>query len=141
MPSSIQVNFRQQDIAKDSVILHLVGVGVHGIGIFIAGDASEVSSVGFIGIAAAKRDGNNALAGVDERTAAVGRGNIGVIVRVAQPNRLTVLRFGNFKGIRPLAQHRACRAGFGHIRPIAVVPAGCTALHNDELALVALGVE
>ena len=72
---------------------------MHGIGIFIAGDASEVSSVGFIGIAAAKRDGNNALAGVDERTAAVGRGNIGVIVRVAQPNRLTVLRFGNFKGI------------------------------------------
>ena len=90
MPSSIQVNFRQQDIAKDSVILHLVGVGVHGIGIFIAGDASEVSSVGFIGIAAAKRDGNNALAGVDERTAAVGCSDVGVIIGVPQPNRLGV---------------------------------------------------
>ena len=53
------------------------------------------------------------LAGVDERAAAVGRGNVGVIIGVAQPNRLTVLRFGNFKGIRPLAQNRACRAGFG----------------------------
>mgnify|MGYP000293747668 CR=1 FL=1 len=47
----------------------------------------------------------------------------------------------DFKGIRPLTQHRACRAGFGYIRPIAVVPAGCAALHDDELALVALGVE
>ena len=45
-----------------------------------------------------------------------------------------------FQRHTPLAQHRACRAGFGCIRPIAVVPAGCAALHDDKLALVALGV-
>ena len=140
IPRGVQVYFCQQNIAENTVILHLVGVCVHGVGIFVVGNARGVSGVGLICIAAAKGDGDHTLAGVDERTAAVGRGDVGVIIGVAQPNRLTVLRFGNFKGIRPLAQHRACRAGFGCIRPIAVVAVRSTALHNDKLALVALGV-
>jgi len=141
IPRGVEIHFRQQNIAEDTVVLHLVGIGVHGVGIFVVGDSGGVCGVGLICIAAAKGDGDHTLTGVDKGTAAVGRGDVGVIIGVAQPNRLTVLRFGNFKDIRPLAQHRACRAGFGHIRPIAVVPAGCTALHDDELALVALGVE
>ena len=114
---------------------------MHGVGIFVVCNAGGVCGVGLICVATAKSDSYDALAGVDERTAAVGRADVSVIIGVAQPNRLTVLCFGNFKGIRPLAQNRACRAGFGHIRPIAVILAGCAALHDDELALVALGVE
>ena len=113
---------------------------MHGVGIFVVCNAGGVCGVGLICVATAKSDSYDALAGVDERTAAVGRADVSVIIGVAQPNRLTVLCFGNFKGIRPLAQNRACRAGFGHIRPIAVILAGCAALHDDELALVALGV-
>ena len=113
---------------------------MHDVGIFVVGNAHGVCGVGLICLAAAKGDGDHTLAGVDKRAAAVGRSNVGVIIGVAQPNRLTVLCFGNFKGIRPLAQNRACRAGFGHIRPIAVILAGCAALHDDKLALVALGV-
>jgi len=141
IPRGVQVYFCQQNIAENTVILHLVGVCVHGVGIFVVGNARGVCAVGLICIAAAKSDSDHTLTGVDERTAAVVRGNVGVIIGVPQPNRLTVQCFGDFDGIRPLAQHRACRAGFGHIRPIAVVTAGCAALHDDELALVALGVE
>ena len=141
IPRGVQIHFRQQNIAEDTVILHLIGIGVHGVGIFVVGNAGGVCGVGLICLAAAKGDGDHTLAGVDERAAAVGRSNVGVIIGVAQPNRLTVLCFGNLKGIRPLAENRTCRTGIGHIRPIAVVPAGCAALHDDELALVALGVE
>jgi len=141
IPRGVQIHFRQQNIAENAVILHLVGIGVHGVGIFVVGNARGVCGVGLICVAAAKSDGYHTLTGVDEGTAAVGRGNVGVIIGVPQPDRLTVLRFGNFKGIRPLAENRACRARSVHIRPITVVPAGCTALHNDELALIALGVE
>ena len=135
-----KIHFCQQDIAENAVVLHLVGIGVHGVGIFVVGNARGVCGVGLICVAAAKGDSDDALAGVDEGTAAVGRGNVGVIIGVAQPNRLTVQRFRDFKGIRPLAENRACRAGIGHIRPITVVPAGCAALHDDKLALIALGV-
>ena len=141
IPRGVQVHFCQQNIAEDTVILHLVGVGMHGVGIFIVGNAGGVCGVGLVCIAAAKGDSNDALAGVDERAAAVGRSNVGVIIGVAQPNRLTVLCFGNLKGIRPLAENRTCRTGIGCIRPIAVVPAGCAALYNNKLSLVALGIE
>jgi len=141
IPCGVQVHFCQQNIAEDTVVLHLVGVGVHDVGIFVVGNAGGVCGVGLICIADAKGDSNDALTGVDEGTAAVGRGNVGVIIRVSQPNGLGVQCFGDFKGIRPLAENRACRAGSVHIRPITVVPAGCAALHDDELALVALGVE
>ena len=113
---------------------------MHGVGIFVVGNAGGVCGVGLICIATAKSDGYDALAGVDKGATAVCRADVSVIIRVAQPNRLTVQRFGNLKGIRPLAENRTCRAGFGYIRPIAVVPAGCAALHDDKLALVALGV-
>ena len=140
IPRGVQVHFCQQNIAENAVILHLVDIGVHGVGIFVVGNARGVCGVGLICIAAAKGDGDHTLAGVDKRAAAVRRGDVGVIIRVAQPNRLTVQRFRDFKGIRPLAQYRACRAGSVHIRPIAVISAGCAALHDDKLALVALGV-
>ena len=141
IPRGVQVHFCQQNIAEDTVILHLVGIGVHGVGIFVVGNAGGICGVGLICVAAAKGDSYDALAGVDERTAAVGRGNVGVIIGTARPNRLTVQCFGDFDGIRPLAQHGTDCAGFGHIRPIAVVPAGCAAFHDDKLALVALGIE
>ena len=90
IPRGVQVHFCQQNIAEDTVILHLVGVGMHGVGIFIVGNAGGVCGVGLVCIAAAKGDSNDALAGVDERAAAVGRSNVGVIIGVAQPNRLGV---------------------------------------------------
>ena len=121
-------------------MLHLVGIGVHGVDIFVVGDSGGICGVGLICIAAAKRDSYDALAGVDERTAAVGRSDVGVIIGVPQPNRLTVQRFGDFKGIRPLAQHGTGCAGNVYIRPVTIVPTGCAALHDDKLALVALGV-
>ena len=141
IPRGVQVYFGERDITKDTVILHLVGIGVHGVGIIVVGNAGGVCGVGLICIAAAKGDGDHTLAGVDKGAAAVGRGNVGVIIRVSQPNRLTVQRFGNFKGIRPFAQHGTGCAGSVHNRPITVVPAGCAALHDDKLALVALGIE
>ena len=52
--------------------------------------AGGVCGVGLICIAAAKGDSYDALAGVDERTAAVGRGNVGVIIGIPQPNSLTI---------------------------------------------------
>ena len=140
IPRGVQIHFRQQNIAEDTVVLHLVGIGVHGVGIFVVGNAGGVCGVGLICIAAAKGDSNDALTGVDKGAAAVGRGNVGVIIRVPQPNGLTVQRFGNFKGIRPLAQHGTGCAGSVYIRPITVVPAGRTAFHDDKLALIALGV-
>lgn len=69
---------------------HGVDIGVHGVGILVAGNTCRIGGIGLIRIATAKCNCDDALAGVDERTTAVGRGNVGVIVRVAQPNRLTV---------------------------------------------------
>ena len=113
---------------------------MYGVGIFVVGNARGVCGVGLICVAAAKRDSYDALTGVDERAAAVGRADVSVIIRVAQPNRLTVQRFRDFKGIRPLAQHGTGCAGCVYIRPVTIVPTGCAALHDDKLALVALGV-
>ena len=140
IPRGVQVHFCQHNIAEDTIILHLVGIGVHGVGIFVVGNARRVCGVGLICLAVAKSDGDHTLAGVDERAAAVGRSNVGVIIGVAQPNRLTVQRFCDFKGIRPLAENGTGGTGFGDIRPIAVITAGRAALHNDELALVALSI-
>ena len=140
IPRGVQIHFRQQNIAEDTVVLHLVGIGVHDVGIFVVGNAGGICGIGLICIAAAKGDSNDALAGVDEGTAAVGRGNVGVIIRVSQPNGLGVQCFGDFKGIRPLAQHGTGCAGSVYIRPVTIVPTGCAAFHDDKLALVALGV-
>ena len=113
---------------------------MHGVGIFIAGDAGRVCGIGLVCITAAKRDGNNALAGVDKGAAAVGRGDVSVIIRVTQPNRLAVQRFGDFKGVCSFSQHRPRRAGSVYIRPVAVVSIGSAALDNDKTTLVALRV-
>ena len=118
IPRGVQVHFCQQNIAENAVILHLVGIGVPGVGIFVVGNAGGVSDVGFICIATAKRDGNNALTGVDERTAAVGRSDVSIIIGISQPNGLVVQILGNFKGIRPLAKNRTRRTGGVYIRPI-----------------------
>jgi len=90
IPRGVQIHFRQQNIAEDTVVLHLVGTGVHGVGIFVVGDSGGICGVGLICVAAAKGDSDDDLAGVDERAAAVGRADVGVIIGVAQPNRLTV---------------------------------------------------
>ena len=90
IPRGIQIHFRQQNIAEDTIILHLVGISVHGVGIFVVGNARGVCGVGLICGSAAKCDSNDSLAGVDKGTAAVGRSDVGVIIGVAQPNRLTV---------------------------------------------------
>ena len=90
IPRGVQIHFRQQNIAEDTVVLHLVGIGVHGVGIFVVGDSGGICGVGLICIADAKGDSNDALTGVDEGTAAVGRSNVSVIIGAAQPNRLTV---------------------------------------------------
>ena len=90
IPRGVQVHFCQQNIAEDAVILHLIGIGVHGVGIFVVSNARGVCGVGLICLAAAKGDSDDALTGVDERAAAVGRGNVSVIIGVAQPNRLGV---------------------------------------------------
>ena len=90
IPRGVQIHFRQQNIAEDTVILHFVGIGVHGVGIFVVGNTGGVCSVGLICVATTKGNGYDALAGVDEGTAAVGRGDVGVIIGVAQPNRLGV---------------------------------------------------
>ena len=113
---------------------------MHDVGIFVVGNAHGVCGVGLICLAAAKGDGDHTLAGVDKRAAAVGRSNVGVIIGVAQPNRLTVQCFGDFDGIRPLAQHGTGCAGSVYIRPVTIVPTGCAALYDDKLALIALGV-
>ena len=63
---------------------------MHGVGIFVVGDSGGVCGVSLICLATAKGNGDNPLAGVDEGTAAVGRGNVGVIIGVSQPNRLGV---------------------------------------------------
>ena len=140
IPRGVQVHFCQQNIAENAVILHLVGIGVHGVGIFVIGNARGVCGVGLICVAATKGDGDHTLTGVDERAATVGRSNVGVIIGVAQPNRLTVQCFGDFDGIRPLAQHGTGCAGSVYIRPVTIVPTGCAALYDDKLALIALGV-
>ena len=90
IPCSVQIHFCQQNIAEDTVILQLVGIGVHGVGIFVVGNAGGVCGVGLICLAAAKGDGDHTLAGVDERAAAVSRRNVGIVVGVAQPNGLGV---------------------------------------------------
>ena len=90
IPRGIQIHFCQHDIAENAVVLHLVGIGVHGVGIFVVGDTGGVCGVGLICIAAAKGDSYDALAGVDKGTAAVGRADVSVIIGVAQPNRLGV---------------------------------------------------
>ena len=83
IPRGVQVYFCQQNIAEDTVILHLVGIGVHGVGIFVVGNARGVCGVGLICLAAAKGDGDHTLAGVDKRAAAVGRADVSVIIGVA----------------------------------------------------------
>ena len=90
IPRGVQVHFCQQNIAENAVILHLVGIGVHGVGIFVIGNARGVCGVGLICVAATKGDGDHTLTGVDERAATVGRSNVGVIIGVSQPNRLGV---------------------------------------------------
>ena len=65
IPRGVLVHFRQQNIAEDTVVLHLVGIGVHGVGIFVVGNAGGVWGGGLICIAAAKGDSNDAHTGVD----------------------------------------------------------------------------
>ena len=65
-------------------------LGLYGVGIFVVGDSGGICGVGLICGSVSKGDSNDALAGVDERAAAVGRGDVGVIIGVAQPNRLGV---------------------------------------------------
>ena len=103
IPRGVQIDFRQQNIAEDTVILHLVGIRVHGVGIFVAGDACGIGGIGLVCLAVAKFDGNNTLACVNKSSAAISCGDVGIVVGVAQPNRLAVQCFGDFKGIRPLA--------------------------------------
>ena len=141
IPCGVQIHFCQQNIAENAVVLQLVGVGVHGVGIFIICDAGGVCGVGLVPSAVTKGNGDNPLAGVDKGAAAVGRSDVGIIIGVSQPNRLTVQRFGDFKSVGTLAENGTGGTGFGDIRPIAVIPAGRAALHDDKLALVALGVE
>ena len=69
--------------------------------------ARGVCGVGLICLAAAKGDSDDALAGIDERTAAVGRADVSVIIGVPQPNRLTVQRFRDFKCM-PCASFCSC---------------------------------
>ena len=90
IPRGVQVHFCQQNIAEDTVVLHLVGIGVHGVGIIVVGNAGGVCGVGLVCIADAKGDSYDALASVDKGAAAVGRADVSVIIGVAQPNRLGV---------------------------------------------------
>ena len=114
---------------------------MHGVGIFVVGDTGGVCGVGLICIAAAKGDSYDALAGVDKGATAVCRADVSVIIGVAQPNALTVQRFGDFKSVGTLAENGTGGTGLRHIRPISVIPAGRAALHDDEFSFVALGVK
>jgi len=140
IPGCVQVHLGQQNAAENAVILQFVGIGVHGVGFLVVSNARGVGAVGFVPGVVTKGNGDNPFAGVDKGAAAVGRGDVGIVVGVSQPNRLTVQRFCDFKGIRPLAENGTGGTGFGDIRPIAVITAGRAALHNDELALVALSI-
>ena len=113
---------------------------MHGVGLLIAGDVGRVSAIGFVSAALTGTNSNDSLTCVDDGAAAVGCGDVGVIVRVAQPYGLTVQCLGDFKDVGAFAQHGTSRAGSGHICPIAIIPAGRTAFHDDKLALVALSV-
>ena len=90
IPCGVQIHFCQQNIAENAVVLHLVGAGVHGVGIFITCDAGGVCGVGLICLAATKGDSDHTLTGVDKGAAAVGRSDVGVIIGVPQQNRLGV---------------------------------------------------
>ena len=140
IPRCIQIDFGQQDTAENAVVLHFVAISVHRVGFFIVGNASRVCVVGFVGCAVAKRNRDDGLTGVDQSAAVVGGGNIGIIVCIAEPKSLPIQRFGDFKGIGPLAQNGICRTGVRYIRPVAIVATGGTALHNHKTALVALSI-
>jgi len=140
IPGSIQVYFGERDAAENAVVLHGGGISAHGIGLLIAGDSGRISAIGFVSAALIETNSNDSFAGVDKSAAAVGRGDVGVIIRVTQPYGLTVQCLGDFKGVGAFAQHGTSRAGIGHIRPITVVPAGSAALDNDKTTFVALSV-
>ena len=140
IPRCIQIDFGQQNTAENAVVLHLIGIRVHGVGFFIVGNTCSVSLISLIRRTVAKRNRDDALAGVDQSAAVVGGGNIGIIVCIAEPKSLPIQRLGDFKGIGPLAQNRTCRTGVRYIRPVAIVATGGTALHNHKTALVALSI-
>ena len=140
IPRCIQIDFGQQNTAENAVVLHFVAISVHRVGFFIVGNASRVSLISLICCAVAKPNRDDGLTGVDQGAAVVGGGNVGIVVCIAEPKSLTVQRLGDFKGIGTLAQNGSCRTGVRHIRPVAIVATGCTALHNHKTALVALGI-
>ena len=140
IPRCVQIDFGQQNTAENAVVLHLIGIGVHGVGFFIVCDTGRISVVSLVSCAIAKRNRDDTLAGVDQRAAVVGGGNIGIIVCIAEPKSLPIQRLGDFKGIGPLAQNGTCRTGVRYIRPVAIVATGGTALHNHKTALVALSI-
>ena len=65
IPRCVQIDFGQQNAAENAVVLHLIGIRAHGVGFFIVGDTGRISVVSLIGRAVAKRDRDDALAGVD----------------------------------------------------------------------------
>ena len=140
VPGGIQIDLVQHNAAKDTVILELVGTSVHGVGIFIIGDAGGVSNIGFVCDAVAKGNADDALVGVDEGASVIGCADVSVVVSVAQLNGFAVQIFRDLDGIGPFTKNRTSGAGCSHIRPVTVVPAGGTALGNDKSALVALSV-
>lgn len=112
---------------------------MHCVGIFIIGDAGRVGGVSLVGLAVTKGNRDYTLAGVNEGAAIIGCANVGVVVGIAQPDGLAVQIFRDLDGIGPLAENRTSGSRIGYICPIAIVPAGSTALDNHKAALVALG--
>ena len=140
IPGGIQVYFGERDAAENAVVLHGGGISAHGIGLLIAGDSGRISAIGFVSAALIETNSNDSFAGVDKSAAAVGRGDVGVIIRVTQPYGLTVQCLGDFKDVGTFAQHGTSCTGSAYVRPIAVVPAGSAALDNDKTTFVALSV-
>ena len=139
VPGGIQIDLVQHNAAKDTVILELIGIGVHCVGIFIIGDAGRVGGVSLVGLAVTKGNRDYTLAGVNEGAAIIGCANVGVVVGIAQPDGLAVQIFRDLDGIGPLIKNRTSGAGCSHICPIAVVPAGSAFFNDNKSAFVALG--
>ena len=61
-------------------------------------------------------------------------------MRVVQRDHAAIVSFGDFDVVAPLSQRRTCSTGVFHIRPVAVIAGGGACFHDDELALIALGI-
>ena len=148
----VQIDLGQRNLSQHAVVLHDALHRGHGIAVLVGGGAGVVGVVstacilvlhfgGRLVAGLVDSDGGlDAATGQQLGAAGVAGGNISTVMGVVQRDHTAVVGGGDLDIVPALAQRRSGSAGMFYIRPVAIIAGGGACFHDDEFALVALGV-